>query len=91
MRRKIRAAALLLAVNMAALLAGCEARPPAAGLDVASALGGEATAGFARARTPRQFRFPEDHNAHPDFRNEWWYFTGQLAADSGERFGYQVT
>jgi len=91
MRRKIRAAALLLAVNMAALLAGCEARPPAAGLDVASALGGEATAGFARARTPRQFRFPEDHNAHPDFRNEWWYFTGQVAADSGERFGYQVT
>ncbi|MHA7815822.1 MAG: lipocalin-like domain-containing protein [Pseudohaliea sp.] len=83
----LRAAGLLLA----ALLAGCEARPPAGGLDVASALGGEATAGFARAREPRQFRFPEDHNAHPDFRNEWWYFTGQLAAESGERFGYQVT
>lgn len=73
------------------LLTGCGGRETATGLDVASALGGEDTAGFARASAPRQFRFPEDHNAHPAFRNEWWYFTGQLAAKSGERFGYQVT
>lgn len=87
MHRELRTAGLLLTV----LLAGCGARAPTAGLDVASALGGEATAGFARAVAPREFHFPEDHNAHPDFRNEWWYFTGQLAAESGERFGYQVT
>jgi len=73
------------------LLAACEDQRGAGGLDVASALGGEATAGFARAEAPRQFRFPGDHNAHPAFRNEWWYFTGQLAAAGGERFGYQVT
>ncbi|KGE03200.1 lipocalin-like domain-containing protein [Pseudohaliea rubra] len=73
------------------LLAGCGDRETTTGLDVASALGGDATAGFARANAPRQFDFPADHNAHPAFRNEWWYFTGQLTAANGERFGYQVT
>lgn len=72
--------------------AGCEPEPSAdSGMDVASALGGEAAAGFARAVAPRDFEFPADHNAHPDFRNEWWYVTGQVQASDGERFGYQVT
>ena len=83
----------LLALPFLALLVltACGEQRSAGGLDVASALGGEASAGFARADRPRQFHFPEDHNAHPAFRNEWWYFTGQLAAPDGERFGYQVT
>lgn len=71
--------------------AGCDHRAPDPGIDVASALGGEAAAGFARAAAPRRFRFPADHNAHPAFRNEWWYLTGHLESDDGERFGYQVT
>ena len=71
---------------------GCERQPVAdPGIDVASALGGDAAAGFARALEPRHFVFPADHNAHPDFRNEWWYVTGQLQSPQGERFGYQVT
>jgi predicted secreted hydrolase len=41
--------------------------------------------------SPREFRFPEDHAAHPEFRNEWWYLTGNLQAEDGRRFGYQVT
>ncbi len=73
------------------LCAACERPPTEAGIEVANALGGEAAAGFARAVTPRTFTFPEDHNAHPDFRNEWWYITGQMQAQDGERFGYQVT
>jgi len=24
------------------------------------------------------YRFPEDHGTHPDFKTEWWYFTGNL-------------
>ncbi len=35
--------------------------------------------------------FPRDHEAHPGYRNEWWYFTGHLEAEDGRRFGYQFT
>ena len=59
---------------------------------VAAALGDAAgLEGYARATMPRTFVFPVDHGAHPDFRNEWWYFTGNLAAADGRRFGYQLT
>jgi predicted secreted hydrolase len=46
-------------------------------------------AGYARALAPRPFIFPRDHGAHPEFRNEWWYLTGNLTAEDGRRFGYQ--
>lgn len=45
--------------------------------------------GYERAFTPRPFEFPRDHGAHPDFRSEWWYFTGNLEGAFGRRFGYQ--
>ena len=35
--------------------------------------------------------FPRDHFIHPDFKTEWWYFTGQLADAGGNRFGFQLT
>src|SRR5512139_3438173 len=35
--------------------------------------------------------FPGDHGVHPDFRTEWWYFTGNLRDSSGRCFGYQLT
>jgi predicted secreted hydrolase len=35
--------------------------------------------------------FPRDHFAHPDFRTEWWYYTGNLRAPNGHRFGYELT
>ena len=35
-------------------------------------------------------RFPRDHGAHPAFRTEWWYITGQ-ANSGGREFGFQVT
>ena len=35
--------------------------------------------------------FPRDHAAHPDHRIEWWYYTGNLRAPDGRRFGYQLT
>jgi predicted secreted hydrolase len=53
------------------------------------------TAGFARATVPRPFTFPADHGPHPEFRTEWWYFTGVLTArganQGNRRFGYQLT
>jgi predicted secreted hydrolase len=47
--------------------------------------------GFARAVEPRQFSFPADHGPHPDFRNEWWYVTGNLDGAGGRRFGFELT
>jgi predicted secreted hydrolase len=40
-----------------------------------------------------RWEFPRDHWAHPEHRNEWWYFTGTLAPvdDPGRRLGYQLT
>jgi predicted secreted hydrolase len=62
-----------------------------AALSLEETLGGADTAGFARALEPREFDFPLDHGAHPAFRNEWWYLTGNLTAQDGRRFGYQLT
>ena len=38
-----------------------------------------------------RYEFPRDHYAHPDFKTEWWYFTGNLTADDGRELGFQLT
>jgi predicted secreted hydrolase len=38
-----------------------------------------------------RYEFPRDHHLHPEFKTEWWYFTGNLATSNGRRFGYQLT
>ncbi|MBS2035293.1 carotenoid 1,2-hydratase [bacterium] len=60
--------------------------PAQPSLSVPELLGGEAGKGFAYPRPGRRFRFPEDHGPHPDFRSEWWYFTGNL-----DDYGYELT
>ncbi|MDD3447958.1 MAG: lipocalin-like domain-containing protein [Gammaproteobacteria bacterium] len=60
------------------------------GFRLGELLGGDG-AGFARALEPRPFRFPADHGPHPDYRSEWWYFTGNLRTAGGRHFGYQLT
>jgi predicted secreted hydrolase len=64
---------------------------PAAALSVGEALGGSEMAGYARATAPRPLVFPADHGPHPDYRTEWWYYTGNLTTADGRHFGYQVT
>ena len=54
-------------------------------------MGAEPDSGFLRATKVRDFSFPRDHAAHPDFATEWWYFTGNLQADDGADYGYQFT
>jgi predicted secreted hydrolase len=44
----------------------------------------QATPGFT-------FAFPRDHASHPDNKIEWWYYTGNVKAPDGRRFGYQIT
>jgi len=67
------------------------AAPPVERLDVARALGGVSAQGFARATAARTFHFPDDHGPHPRYRNEWWYFTGNLVTGAGRRFGYELS
>lgn len=38
-----------------------------------------------------RIELPQDHASHPDYRLEWWYYTGNVAAPDGRRFGFQVT
>ena len=47
--------------------------------------------GFSRALDVQPLIFPQDHGPHPDFQTEWWYYTGNLQAEDGHRFGYQLT
>jgi len=67
------------------------AQPPSAPLSVVEILGGASSEGYERAFLPRPLVFPEDYGAHDSFKNEWWYFTGNLSDAEGRTFGYQFT
>jgi predicted secreted hydrolase len=61
----------------------------AAALAAAAAL---AQAPVWRPAAPgRPITLPADHASHPEYRLEWWYYTGNLDAAGGRRFGYQLT
>lgn len=49
--------------------------------------------GTAQALPAQTLSFPRDRGAHPDFRTEWWYITGQATALNADqrRFGFQLT
>jgi predicted secreted hydrolase len=48
---------------------------------------------FKRALPERIFSFPQDHFSHPEFKTEWWYYSGHLQplGKDGKSFGYQLT
>lgn len=78
------------------LLAACGADEAAVAprtdfVSVAAALAEGEVAGFARVEAPRPLDLPADHGAHPDFRTEWWYWTGNLEDESGRPFAFQLT
>jgi predicted secreted hydrolase len=82
-------------IATAVLLGSCAAPEretgPAGSIAVEEAMGGAGAEGFARATEVRRFVFPGDHGPHPEFRTEWWYFTGNLETDAGDPFGFQLT
>lgn len=85
----------LLIVIAVSLLTACsgtpqENRAPPANTGL-RLLGGEGGDGFALATTPREFVFPLDHGSHPEFRTEWWYFTGNLETVERRHFGFELT
>jgi predicted secreted hydrolase len=50
-----------------------------------------AVAPWAEADRPYRFEFPRDHGPHPEFRQEWWYLTGNLRDATGARYGFELT
>lgn len=38
-----------------------------------------------------RYSFPRDYFSHPAFQTEWWYYTGNLRASDGHRFGFELT
>lgn len=94
MRRALTVSAVLLltAAGIVYLFARTE-RPldPRASLSVSGALSAGNNQGYARALELREFSFPADHGPHPEFRTEWWYYTGNLETAEGRRFGFQLT
>ncbi len=43
------------------------------------------------AKPGYQYEFPRDHFSHSGFQTEWWYYTGNLRAADGHRFGFELT
>ena len=46
---------------------------------------------FKRAFPGKIFSFPQDHFSHPEFKTEWWYYSGHLYEQGQKSYGYQVT
>jgi predicted secreted hydrolase len=38
-----------------------------------------------------RYEFPRDYFNHPEFATEWWYYTGNVKASDGHRFGFELT
>jgi predicted secreted hydrolase len=55
-----------------------------------TALKSPADTEFARVLGPKELSFPADHGPHPDYRIEWWYFSGNLDSARGRHFGYEL-
>ncbi|QSX32935.1 carotenoid 1,2-hydratase [Shewanella avicenniae] len=52
---------------------------------------GRADSNFAKVVANQPLQFPQDHLAHPKFRQEWWYLTANLTTEDGEPLGLQWT
>lgn len=58
--------------------------------DLGAILGGGSDQ-FKKALPGQPIRLPADHSAHPDYRSEWWYLTGNLKDEQGRDYGLQWT
>ena len=45
---------------------------------------------FTPAEPDRSLSLPADLAAHPDYRTEWWYFTGNLVDEVGDAYSFQL-
>jgi predicted secreted hydrolase len=49
-----------------------------------------AIAGYRQAEPGYRYRFPLDHFDHPEFKTEWWYYTGNLRTAGGRHYGFEL-
>lgn len=54
-------------------------------------IGVSSPAQYQQALPGYKYDFPRDHFDHPDYKTEWWYYTGNLKAADGHRFGFELT
>ena len=45
---------------------------------------------YRKAAPGYHYSFPRDHFEHPEFRTEWWYYTGNVHDAKGRRFGFEL-
>ncbi|MFQ5742623.1 MAG: lipocalin-like domain-containing protein [Acidobacteriota bacterium] len=93
--RRIRTWAALLALPLLPTATSCrlgdqETATLRSTLTMQETLASTNEGGYERAVSPRKFSFPADHGPHPEYRSEWWYFTGNLQTDLGRNFGFQL-
>ena len=97
MNRPIRVFVLTLGIL---LLLGCEESTQQTAQNMGSILGAEIQTDDETQKEAEQFTpvvkgveltFPADHQAHPDFRHEWWYLTANLIDENGNALGVQWT
>lgn len=46
---------------------------------------------FRPALPGYRYEFPRDYFNHPEYRTEWWYYTGNVRSTQGRRFGFELT
>ncbi|MDL5027584.1 lipocalin-like domain-containing protein [Vibrio sp. BS-M-Sm-2] len=97
MNRSMRVFVLTLGIL---LLLGCEESTQPSAQNMGSILGAETQTDDKTQKEAEQFTpvvkgiditFPADHQAHPDFRHEWWYLTANLIDEDGNALGLQWT
>ncbi|MFZ3406728.1 lipocalin-like domain-containing protein [Vibrio chagasii] len=73
---------------------GCDKVDPNSAQNMGSILGGNSeqqSDQFSPVIKGVELNFPEDHQAHPNFRHEWWYLTANLIDEDGNTLGVQWT
>ena len=80
-----------LAFGLMVFLALPQAPSPKPSTSAKATVDKQAVSPWREAKPGYVFSFPRDHAAHPDFKIEWWYYTGNVRTAEGRRFGYQVT
>ncbi len=88
---RVRRALAIGAMSAGVLGGSTVASPRAGGARATEAVEAAQTPGWKSAAPGRLLSLPADHASHPDYKLEWWYYTGNVDAADGRRFGYQLT
>jgi predicted secreted hydrolase len=57
----------------------------------ANAAAAGSTGGWQTAHPGYQYSFPSDYGAHESYRDEWWYYSGNVRDHAGHPFGFELT